>query len=131
MGGARLNAPVVGMAEGAGGYWEVASDGGIFAFGVPFQGSMGSTHLNRPVAGMVASGGGYLMVGADGGAFNFGNPFFGSLGASPPPFPVIAITPSFDHSGVPNGYWMLDRGGDVFGFGSAWMPTARPRPRRP
>ncbi len=128
MGGARLNAPVVGMAPAAGGYWEVASDGGIFAFGVPFKGSMGATHLNRPVAGMVASGGGYLMVGADGGAFNFGNPFFGSLGASPPLFDVIAVAPSFA-SGAPNGYWMLDRGGEVFGFGSAWMPpTAAPPP---
>ena len=123
MGGARLNAPVVGMARGAGGYWEVAADGGIFAFGVPFEGSMGSTRLNRPVAGMVASGGGYLMVGADGGAFNFGNPFFGSLGASPPLFPVIAITPSTDSTGTPNGYWMLDRAGEVFGFGSAWLPA--------
>ncbi len=124
MGGAHLNAPVVGMAPGVGGYWEVASDGGIFAFGVRFQGSMGAAHLNRPVAGMVASGAGYLMVGADGGAFNFGNPFFGSLGASPPLFPVIGITPSFDSSGAPNGYWMLDRGGEVFAFGSAWMPPA-------
>jgi hypothetical protein len=128
MGGVRLNAPVVGMAPGPGGYWEVASDGGIFAFGVPFKGSMGATRLNRPVAGMVASGAGYLMVGADGGAFNFGNPFFGSLGASPPMFAVIAVAPSYDHSGAPNGYWMLDRGGETFGFGSAWMPSGAAPP---
>jgi len=124
MGGAKLNAPVVGMATGPGGYWEVASDGGIFTFGVPFKGSMGATKLNRPVAGMVASGSGYLMVGADGGAFNFGNPFFGSLGAAPPRFPVIAVAPSFGSKAVPDGYWMLDGGGEVFGFGSAWMPAA-------
>src|SRR6516225_934282 len=116
------------MARGAGGYWEVAADGGIFAFGVPFEGSMGSTRLNRPVAGMVASGGGYLMVGADGGVFNFGNPFFGSLGASPPLFPVIAITPSTSGTGAPNGYWMLDRAGEVFGFGAAWMPAGAAPP---
>jgi hypothetical protein len=128
MGGAHLNAPVVGMARGASGYWEVASDGGIFTFGVPFQGSTGGTRLNRPVVGMVASGGGYLMVGADGGAFNFGNPFFGSLGASPPLFPVIAVAPSFAAGGVPNGYWMLDGGGEVFGFGSAWMPAGAAAP---
>jgi len=122
MGGARLNAPDVGMAPGPDGYWEVASDGGVFAFGVPFKGSMGGTPLNRPVAGMVASGKGYLMVGADGGAFNFGNPFFGSLGASPPAFDVIAVAPSFSN-GAPDGYWMLDSGGEVFGFGGAWMPS--------
>ena len=35
MGGRPLNAPVVGIAAtpDGGGYWEVASDGGIFAFG--------------------------------------------------------------------------------------------------
>jgi beta-xylosidase len=72
---------------------------------------------------MVASGTGYLMVGADGGVFNFGNPFFGSLGASPPRADVMAVAPSFT-GGAPNGYWMLDRGGEVFGFGAAWMPPS-------
>jgi hypothetical protein len=48
----HLNAPVVGMAATADGkgYWLVAADGGIFAFGdAGFQGSMGATHLNAPV----------------------------------------------------------------------------------
>jgi hypothetical protein len=36
-----------------GGYYEVASDGGLFAFGnAPFQGSMGGQPLNQPVVGM-------------------------------------------------------------------------------
>jgi hypothetical protein len=40
------------------GYWLVASDGGIFAFGdARFYGSMGGTHLNRPVVAMVSAGG--------------------------------------------------------------------------
>jgi hypothetical protein len=35
------------------GYWLVASDGGIFAFGdAVFEGSTGGQHLNRPVVGM-------------------------------------------------------------------------------
>jgi hypothetical protein len=34
------------------GYWEVASDGGIFAYGVPFLGSMGGKLLNEPIVGM-------------------------------------------------------------------------------
>jgi hypothetical protein len=38
-----------------GGYWEVASDGGIFSFNAPFQGSMGSTPLSKPVVGIAAS----------------------------------------------------------------------------
>ena len=38
------------------GYWEVASDGGIFSFGnANFCGSMGGTHLNQSVVGMAAS----------------------------------------------------------------------------
>ena len=67
-----------------GGYWMVAADGGIFAFGdAPFYGSTGSIHLNQPIVGMAPTpdGGGYWMVAADGGIFTFGDaPFYGSLG---------------------------------------------------
>jgi hypothetical protein len=58
MGGTPLNQPVVGMATSPDGlgYWEVASDGGIFSFGdAVFHGSMGGTPLNQPVVGMAAS----------------------------------------------------------------------------
>ncbi len=38
------------------GYWLVASDGGIFAFGdAGFFGSMGGQPLNKPVVGIAAS----------------------------------------------------------------------------
>ena len=55
------------------GYWEVASDGGIFAFNVPFLGSMGGNPLNAPVVGMAAtpSGHGYWEVASDGGIFAY------------------------------------------------------------
>ncbi len=50
MGGMPLNEPIVGMAvtpDGAG-YWLVAADGGIFAFGdAPFFGSMGGQALEQ------------------------------------------------------------------------------------
>jgi hypothetical protein len=60
MGGQHLNQPIVGAAApmnggspiGGEGYWEVASDGGIFAFNVPFLGSMGGKPLNAPIVGM-------------------------------------------------------------------------------
>jgi len=54
MGGTPLNKPVVGIAADpvTGGYWEVASDGGIFSFGAPFLGSMGGKPLNQPIVGM-------------------------------------------------------------------------------
>ncbi|HUE06199.1 MAG TPA: hypothetical protein VMP41_02150, partial [Acidimicrobiales bacterium] len=64
------------------GYWEVASDGGLFGLGaVNFFGSMGGTPLNKPIVGMAATpdGGGYWEVASDGGIFNFGDAgFFGS-----------------------------------------------------
>jgi peptidoglycan-N-acetylglucosamine deacetylase len=78
------NLPLVGAAaHGAGGYWEVAVDGGIFSFGdAAFHGSMGGTPLNQPIVGMAAtpSGNGYWEVAADGGMFSFGAPFYGSRG---------------------------------------------------
>ena len=49
------NKPVVGMAAtpDGGGYWLVASDGGIFSFGdAVFYGSTGAIALNKPVVGM-------------------------------------------------------------------------------
>ena len=52
------------------GYWVVASDGGLFAFGdAGFYGSTGSLPLNQPVVGMAATpdGAGYWLVASDGG----------------------------------------------------------------
>ena len=38
------------------GYWEVASDGGVFSFGsAQFYGSMGGKPLNKPIVGMAAA----------------------------------------------------------------------------
>jgi hypothetical protein len=65
------------------GYWEVASDGGIFSFGdATFHGSMGGTPLNAPIVGMAAtpSGAGYWELAADGGLFGFDAAFYGSRG---------------------------------------------------
>ena len=89
MGGKHLNAPVVDIAPTAdgGGYWLVASDGGVFTFGdAIFHGSMGGTHLNKPVVGIAATGNssGYWMVATDGGIFSFGAPFLGSTGQYAP-----------------------------------------------
>jgi hypothetical protein len=39
--------------RGGGGYWLVASDGGIFSYGdARFSGSMGGIPLNKPVVGL-------------------------------------------------------------------------------
>jgi hypothetical protein len=52
MGALPLNRPIVGMAAtpDGGGYWLVASDGGIFTFGnAQFMGSTGALPLNQPI----------------------------------------------------------------------------------
>jgi len=58
------------------GYWLVASDGGIFAFGdAGFFGSTGGLPLQKPIVGMASApdGSGYWLVASDGGIFNFGD----------------------------------------------------------
>ena len=87
MGGKHLNQPVVGIAEtpDGRGYWEVAADGGVFAFGdAVFQGSMGGQPLNAPVVGISTDPTtmGYRMLAADGGVFCFDAPFLGSRAGS-------------------------------------------------
>ena len=51
-----MNKPVVGMGVTAGGYYLVASDGGVFTYpttsGPTFYGSTGSIKLNKPIVGI-------------------------------------------------------------------------------
>jgi hypothetical protein len=108
------------------GYWFVATDGGIFAYGeAPFYGSTGNLKLNRPVYAMAATpgGGGYWMVADDGGIFAFGDArFFGSTGGQKIPHPIIgmATTPTGE------GYWLAGSGGEIYTFGNA--PDLGPLP---
>ena len=54
----RLNAPVVGIAStpSGNGYWLVASDGGVFAFGdAMFGGSLGGLHLDAPITAITST----------------------------------------------------------------------------
>jgi hypothetical protein len=121
MGGSPLNQPIVGMTatpDGKG-YWLVASDGGIFAFGdAQFFGSTGSLTLNKPIVGMTATpdGGGYILVASDGGVFAYGDAqFYGSLGGSPLTRPIVAMAMTTDGGG----YWFSDNNGAVSAFGDA------------
>ena len=106
-------------APGAGGYWMVARDGGMFSFcDARFFGSMGGQRLNAPIVGMTStrSGNGYWMVASDGGIFAFGDArFHGSMGGQRLNAPIVGITrtPSGD------GYWMVASDGGIFAFGDA------------
>jgi ribosomal protein L24E len=101
------------------GYWEVASDGGIFSEGsAHFYGSMGGTHLNKPVVGISSTpeGGGYWEVASDGGIFSFGDAkFHGSMGNRHLNEPVVGIAST--PSGA--GYWEVASDGGIFSFGDA------------
>ena len=116
-----VNHSIVGIAAppDAGGYWEVASDGGIFAFGdAGFHGSEGGQPLNAPIVGMAATpgGDGYWEVASDGGIFAFGDAgFYGSEGGQPLNAPIVgmAATPGGD------GYWEVASDGGIFAFGDA------------
>jgi ribosomal protein L24E len=101
------------------GYWLVARDGGVFAFGdARFRGSTGAIRLNEPVVGMAPTptGNGYWLVASDGGIFAFGDARFrGSTGAMRLNQPVVgmAATPPG------NGYWLVASDGGIFAFGDA------------
>ena len=103
----------------AGGYWEVASDGGVFSFGdAQFHGSTGSIRLNKPMVSMAVTpdGGGYWLVASDGGIFAFGDAgFYGSTGSMVLNDPVIGIVPTHDGGG----YWLMASDGGLFAFGDA------------
>jgi hypothetical protein len=120
-GNERLTSPVVGVAmtPSNGGYWEVASDGGIFAYGgAQFMGSMGGKSLNSPVVGMAVTpdGRGYWEVASDGGVFAFGDAaFLGSEGGSHLNKPVVGISVTADGKG----YRLVAADGGIFSFGDA------------
>jgi subtilisin family serine protease len=101
------------------GYWMVATDGGIFAFGdAGFFGSTGDLVLNSPIVGMArtVTGRGYWMVAADGGIFTFGDAkFFGSTGNLKLNSPIVGMAPT----GTGQGYWLVARDGGIFAFGDA------------
>ena len=103
----------------ANGYWEAATDGGVFSYGdAVFHGSMGGTKLTQPVVGIAATPthGGYWLAAADGGVFTFGDArFYGSLGGIALAKPIVGMAATT--SG--NGYWMVGADGGVFTFGDA------------
>jgi len=79
-----------------GGYWMVASDGGLFSYGdARFYGSTGNLVLNKPVVGMSPTfdGNGYWLVASDGGIFSFGDAqFAGSAGNLVLNKPIVGMT---------------------------------------
>ncbi len=126
MGGTPLNSPVVGIASTPdhGGYWLVATDGGVFSFGdAGFYGSVPGAlkpgqSLNQPIVGIAstADGKGYWMVASDGGVFAFGDaPFWGSMGGKALNKPIVGVS-----GNTLGGYWLVASDGGIFSFNAAF-----------
>jgi hypothetical protein len=98
----------------ASGYYEVASDGGLFAYHAAFHGSMGGMPLNAPVVGMAydPATGGYWEVASDGGLFAFNAPFYGSMGGKPLNKPIVGMA----YDPATGGYWEVASDGGLFAF---------------
>jgi hypothetical protein len=113
------------------GYWLVASDGGIFAYGdAQFYGSTGNLHLNKPVVGMAAtpSGAGYWFVASDGGIFSYGDAqFYGSTGNLSLNQPITGMAATPDGSG----YWLVAQDAGVFSYGDAQFSGSAQSPLHP
>ncbi len=111
------------------GYWEAASDGGVFSFGgAKFYGSVPGAlrpgqSLNEPIVAMADTPdhGGYWLFAADGGVFCFGDAtFYGSVpGVLAPGQKLNGPVVSAEATPDGHGYRMFAADGGVFDFGDA------------
>jgi hypothetical protein len=113
-----LSAPIVGIvpSHDGGGYFMVASDGGVFAFGdAHFAGScpgIGGCSGSAVAVMPDASGNGYWIVTSSGNVYGFGDAAnYGSPGQGT----VTSAVATPDGQG----YWVLLADGEVFAYGSA------------
>jgi hypothetical protein len=114
-----LNAPIVGMVPSSTGhgYFMVASDGGVFAFGdARFEGSCpGLGGCNGAAVAVMPdrSGNGYWLVTARGAVYVFGDASF--YGSPPGGSPVVSAVATPDG----HGYWIVESNGAVYSYGDA------------
>jgi hypothetical protein len=115
-----LNAPIVGMVPSTdgGGYFMVASDGGVFAFGnAKFAGScpgIGGCDGTAVAVLPDSTGNGYWLVTNSGNIYSFGDAtYHGAPGPQASPVTSAVRTPDG------NGYWILHANGVVDGYGDA------------
>lgn len=115
--GSAGNRKGIARTPNGGGYWIVASDGGVFSFGnAMFYGSVPGAGVSvNNVVGICArpQGDGYWIFASDGGVFCFGGaPFHGSMGGQPLNQPIVGMACTADG----NGYWLVGKDGGIFAF---------------
>ena len=119
--------PIVGMAAtpDGGGYWLVASDGGIFSFGdAASSAAPAACTSTGPSWGWRRrpSGNGYWLVASDGGIFSYGDAtlaFHGSMGGQPLNRPIVGMAAD----AATGGYWEVASDGGIFSFDAPfWGP---------
>ena len=120
VGNEHLNAPIVGMVPSfdGGGYFMVASDGGVFAFGdAIFEGScpgIGGCAGAAVAVAPDASGRGYWLITSTGHIYTFGDAtYYGAPGTQSSP--VTSMVRTTDGLG----YWVLLANGSVYAYGDA------------
>ena len=123
--GLQLNQPIVGMAvdRNTGGYWLVASDGGVFCLQRPVprvDGRQGAEQAGRRDDGRPSTVTGYWLVASDGGVFSFDAPFQGSTGSLHLNKPVVGM--GLDRA--TGGYWLVASDGGVFSFNAPFYGSA-------
>ncbi len=116
----RLNAPIVAIVPSVDGrgYFMVAADGGVFAFGdAAFAGSCPGIGTCPGSAVSVlpdTTGKGYWLVTSVGAVYAFGDaPFEGAPGATPSP--ITSAVHTLDGAG----YWILTANGSIYAYGDA------------
>ena len=124
-----LNEPIIGMvpSRSGGGYFMVASDGGVFAFGdAKFEGScpgIGGCAGSAVAVVPDATGNGYWVVTNTGNVYGFGDAgYFGAPGPQSSPMTSAVATPDGQ------GYWILEGNGHVFSYGDANGGFGSPSP---
>jgi hypothetical protein len=123
-----LNAPIVAMVPSVTGhgYFMVASDGGVFAFGdAHFAGSCpGIGGCSGQTVAVVpdATGNGYWVVTKEGAVYGFGDArYLGAPGPQSSPITSAVAAPGG------HGYYVIDGAGQVFAYGNAtWLGGTPP-----
>jgi hypothetical protein len=114
-GNLRLAKPIVAMAatKTGKGYWLVAADGGVFAFGdASFRGSAAAAGIRAVGIEPSPTGAGYLIAAGDGRVFAYGD-------ARPLPATTALGGAAFAATPTGSGYWLATTDGVVQAVGDA------------